>query len=380
MTHWTFSTTTLGRASVIGIACLTLTACGGRALLNDHEDYAASYADSSNAQMLMNLARRDQGHPPYFLQLASISASHQHSATLGGGGTLNSAVTKGTAGISDVLTKATSPSVSLTAGESPTFAFAPLSGSSFAGALLSPIGSDVFFGLLAQGTPANQLLRTMTQKVTFTWKSGAQLQLRNGVPDEHRFEAFRNYLRFAGVMREMQKQGVLDVTKSKEGVPNGLAFTDGMKGMFALIASDPNRYNFLESVHPSGIRGLPTVEFSFRTFDSLLTAMATEQEVFDLLASRHSKEFLEHIPDSEIQPILRTKWRGIVAPTSAPVATVNYRGTTYEVKDIIVDDPGTKWRERNRWNRDSFHLLSDMFTVISLDPKQLPAQQLIQIR
>ena len=363
--------TRLRRGAVVSVAAFVLTGCGGAVLKHDYEDFAASYADSSNGQMLMNLARRDQGHPPYFLQLASISSSHQHSASLATAA--SHSATKSRPTLAKTLTQSVAPTLSLSATESPTFGFAPLAGKSFANALLSPIGANVFFGLLGQGVSADQLLRTMTQQVTFEWTSGERLTLRN-VPDEHRLDAFRDFLRFAGVMREMQKQGLLDVSA------NGMTFNDGMKGMFALIASDLDRYNFLESDNATKIGGLPKVKFSFRTFDALLTAMATEQEVFDHLAAKHKADFLDRIPASQTQPILRIKWAGIKGATSKPVVTTTYRGTEYEVKDLVTDDPNTPWKERNRWNRDSFHLLTDMFSVISLDPNQLPAQQLIQVR
>ena len=363
--------TGLARGVVVSVVALILTGCGGTVLKNDYEDFAASYADSSNGQMLMNLARRDQGHPPYFLQLASISSSHQHSASLSTSFSRADTSTRPT--IAEQLTKTIAPSISLSAAESPTFGFAPLAGKSFANALLSPIGANVFFSLLGQGVSADQLLRTMTQKVTFEWASGERRQLRN-VPDEHRFGSFRNFLRFAGLMREMQKQGLLDVTAK------GMTFKDGMEGMFALIASDADRYNFLEGLDANRIKGMPKVEFSFRTFDALLTAMATEQAVFDYLAARHKEDFLDKIPASQTQPILRTKWAGVKTATTKPVVTATYRGTKYEIKDLVVDDPSTTWLERERWNRDSFHLLTEMFSVISLDPSQLPAQQLIQVR
>ena len=54
--------TRLARGVVVSVVAFVLTGCGGAVLKKDYEDFAASYADSSNGQMLMNLARRDQGH------------------------------------------------------------------------------------------------------------------------------------------------------------------------------------------------------------------------------------------------------------------------------------------------------------------------------
>jgi hypothetical protein len=360
--------------SLLATVCLTLTACGGGTLLqDDYEDYAAAYADSSNGQMLMNLARRYNGHPPYFLQLAAISASHQHSATAVAGYSRTSA-RGGVLAASPALSAVISPSVSLNATQAPVFSFAPLAGASFASAVLQPAGANVFFSMLAQGQPANILMRTMVQQVTFTWASKERKVLLNVVPDEHRVDAFRNFLRLAGAMRELQKRGLVEIHT------DGLSFPDGMKGMFELISSDPERYNFLEGMKFENIQGVPEIKFGFRTFDAMLTALATEQDVFDLLATSHGNEFLNKIPTSEAQPILRTKWGSIDAPTTAPTVRVEYRGDIYEVKDVIRDDPNTVGIERNRWNRDSFNLLTDMFSVIAIDPNKLPAQQLIQVR
>lgn len=364
-------------------ACLALTACGGGKLLtNDYEDFAASYANSSNAQMLKNLARRYSGHPPYFLQLAAINSSHQHSATAISGFSRTSGRSNNTG--AHTLSQTLAPSLTLNATQAPTFSFSPLSGASFASAVLKPVGGDVFFNMLSQGRPANTLMRTMVQQVTFTWPvepghahdetCSHREVLLNTLPDESRINDFRNFLRLAGAMRQLQKRGLVEIS------PDGLSFPDGMKGLHEIISSDPDRYNFLEGMNLKDIQGMPKVEFRFRTFDSMLTALATEQDVFDLLAASVGNEFLSKIPTSEAQPILRTQWGGIAVPTTAPTVRVEYRGDIFEVKDVIRDDPKTPGIERNRWNRDSFTLLVDMFSVVSIDPGKLPSSQLIRVQ
>ena len=54
-----------------------------RALRSDYEDYSKVFGDSSNKQLLLNLARESRQEPVYFIQLASISSQYQFSTSAG---------------------------------------------------------------------------------------------------------------------------------------------------------------------------------------------------------------------------------------------------------------------------------------------------------
>src|SRR5580704_4373141 len=74
----------------VALLCLTavfLSGCAARALRTDYRDYENSYAESSNRQMLLNLARLSEHHPTYFFKLGQITTNYRYQATINGNGT-----------------------------------------------------------------------------------------------------------------------------------------------------------------------------------------------------------------------------------------------------------------------------------------------------
>ena len=369
------------RAVFAVILTAALSACGGgQQLTRDYFDFAEAYADSSNRQMLTNLARRDNGHPAYFLQLGAITATHVQTASVNAGVSRTRSRTE-TGGVVAALTTVLAPNanVGISHTEQPTFSFTPLAGKSFADALFNPLNQEMLFKALAQGQDANVVLRMLVQSVTFDWPSTGFRKVLVNVPDEDRFGEFRDFLKLAGLMRELQIRQLLAVDTTTDAAgkqAHALRFLDpGAIGK--LIAGTPH-FNYLESVPSDLIDGPPKVTFTLRTFDGILAALSTEHAVFEYLATTHGEKFLEQIPPSERQAILRTRWEGNTAPTTAPTVQVQYRGVLYEVKDLLKSS--TTRSRTSRWNRDVFVFLNQLFTIVSLDPADLPAQQLIQIK
>jgi hypothetical protein len=90
--------------------------------------------------------------------------------------------------------------------------------------------------------------------------------------------------------------------------------------------------------------------------------------MFDALAARPG--FLDQVPPSQRQPILRLRWNGTEVKRTPALARLDYGGETFEVADI----------ERKSWNREIFQLLNYLASAAVLDPNKLPVQQLIQVR
>src|ERR1039458_4418931 len=67
------------------------------ALRNQFHSYNEAYAAVLNEQMLLNLARLENGHPPYYLVIGLIDHKFTFSSQTGAGTTGNSAPTKTTA-------------------------------------------------------------------------------------------------------------------------------------------------------------------------------------------------------------------------------------------------------------------------------------------
>lgn len=107
-----------------------------------------------NWQMLLNLARLDQGHPAYFMAIGEIRLGRNQSA----GGSLaatSSHTTSNTvaAAVSNTVTNVLSGTLApnATTSANPTFVFIPLNSEETAKRLLSPISIDVFNTLYQQG-------------------------------------------------------------------------------------------------------------------------------------------------------------------------------------------------------------------------------------
>jgi len=110
-----------------------------------------------------------------------------------------------------------------------------------------------------------------------------------------------------------------------------------------------------------------------RSFLNILAAAAQEQTNFDV-AVRHSN-MVNHIPESELRPILQLKWDGYKGNLLAPLIALSYQGQTYQVTD---PDTG-KVDEAASWNRDVFRLLAELGTQVSIDISKFPLPTTLQV-
>jgi hypothetical protein len=108
--------------------------------------------------------------------------------------------------------------------------------------------------------------------------------------------------------------------------------------------------------------------FKLRSFFLVLAWVSAEQPIFDALAARAG--FLEQLPPSQRQPVLRLRWDAAREGLEPPLVALDYGGQLYAVSDV----------RGQSWNRDVFTLLSYIQSQISLDPKTLPVQQIITVQ
>ena len=322
--------------------------------------YSNMYAEASNEQMLLNLARRANGHPAYFMQLGSINSVYSFSANAAGSVSENA----NTGSILNLWSK----SFGLSGSEQPSFSLTPLSGKEFAVAIFDPISSKIFFNLVEQGVGIDKLLRVMAQSVVFTTADGKERTLLN-IPDPEAQSQYRDFMRFAGISRELQKRQLLSLNSDETGFiisSDATAFVEGLSREHAYFNFESKGKTAKTSTNTSGS---PTISIQLRTFESVLTALANEHTLYNELV-RESYKFLESLPPSERRPILRIDWEGYGEALTSPVAVVNFEGHRYTIRDEVG----------STWNRDVFILLGHLYTQISLDPASLPVQQLIQVQ
>ena len=200
---------------------------------SEFHSYNAAYADSLNHQMLLNLARLENGHPAYYLVIGSITNRFIDTATASAGSTGAFTSTDNSnpfhAPVSKLTTIASFPSrvaqsvLGYNAGggythtKNPDFQFIPINNEAVAKQILDPVLPDVFLTLYNQGYPIDQLMRVMIERVETTLPSGEELTLINS-PGEGSVAAdsYARFLRGCAILREMQRLGYLTLTSHQK--------------------------------------------------------------------------------------------------------------------------------------------------------------------
>ena len=146
----------------LGVVVLLLGGCAGPALRTSFNDYAGVYAEVSNRQMLLNLARLSNSHPTYFLQMGGINTTYQFVASAGTNTVKARNESFVGAPIIPILDAISfGANIGGSRNEQPSFNFTPLAGGIFAQAVLVPISPNVLFALYEQGYRVDHLLRTL---------------------------------------------------------------------------------------------------------------------------------------------------------------------------------------------------------------------------
>ena len=202
-------------------------------LRGQFESYNEAYGDALNEQMLLNLARLQNGHPAYYLAIGALNNKFNNTegATIGQTGSFtdskNTVDTSQVSGgvlklVSQAVTYALSPVFGYSAGgsfshsSSPDFQFIPLNNEGEVKQVLQPIDTDVFFALYEQGYPIDQLLRVMIERIeTPTLADQEKLVLVNS-PTESTPMYYARFLRTCAILRVLQIEGLLRLQANNE--------------------------------------------------------------------------------------------------------------------------------------------------------------------
>ena len=409
---------TAPRARIVALALVVgVAGCGGAALNRSFNDYSAIHAAVVNRQLLLNLAREANSHPPHFLQLGLINTTFQFAASANAAATastqegLNTVTGLGPFRlISRLWTWGVTGGVA--ASEQPTFNLTPLSGPQFSQGFLSVLPVEIFLTLLDQGKPIDRLLRLLAHSIEFTHPLTGQRVTMVNVPTDGDYDAWVQFLRMAAICRELNQRQLLSaVTTTVQNVvapgplfdaptldqalraaDKGLTLQEVAPGKYALSAAttattlrlEPGGLELFTALvqqpqfrlavpeHPSTPAPPPrqgTMTLRLRSFLTVMTLVSNEQRLFETLAARPG--FLEAIPPTQRQPVLRLTWEGAKEEDlEPPVVALDYRGRTYAITDV----------RGQTWNREVFTVLSYIESQAALDPKHLPVQQLINVR
>ena len=416
-------------------AAFVLSGCGASHYRSDYTGFNTAFADSSNRQMLMNLARLDQHDPAYFLQFGQISVQYQvnGSASIVG----NDAIPSG-AHVPIVNGTAT---LAGGANTTPQFTFIPVADDKVAQQLLLPLPPEDFYTLFQQGLPVDQLLRLMAERFEIRLPSGGGLTTYSNTPGRCQELSYIVFLKICAIARELQLAGNLklrasevdeQVTKNWVWTPsdkdddpasNKPSAQDVMdaraKGMFYKLDRDKGTWSLYKHVETASfylegdstaafrklaadpltsqgetlrnVRDILTSKDGFsiqgdvlaqtsagsrlilRSFMSALTAAAEEQTYFD---ATNNTAFRQNVPTRELRPILRLKWSGN-EKLQPELLSLNYRGQNYTVTDPVTAPGGDE--SLVTWNRDVFRLLTQLAGQASIDTSKFPLPTSLQL-
>jgi len=207
---------------------LLLTGCGAARYRTDYNGFNAAYADSSNRQMLLNLARLDQHDPAYFLQFGQISVQYQLTSSANVQAT--DSVPQSTFHIPFVTGGAT---VAGGATTTPQFTFIPVTDDKVSQQLLLPMPPEDFYTLFQQGLPVDQLLRLMAERFEIRLPGDSDITTYSNAPGRCDRLSYIVFLKICAIARELQLTGHLKLraTDTDQPVTDNWTYTsEGGKG------------------------------------------------------------------------------------------------------------------------------------------------------
>jgi len=420
---------------MLGLVLLGSSGCAATRLRADFTGYESAFAETSNREMLLNLARLSQHDPTYFFKLGQISTSYRMQAALTGTG---SYVPQGTNGSN--VTGGGTPS--LIYEKDPQFQFIPVNDDATAQLLLRPVPAQLFYALYQQGWRADQLFRLMVDRIEFRQAGHTNWEIIRNVPASDNARDYSRFLRVSALAYELQKRGYLllrghrgefvPVAKSvpmKEGPAihdvldaqaKNLSWQKDKNGDWELgqvnitpifVLNDPSQEKIIEDMPELGKGGIAGVtalqamltilkdQFTIeedtnfteqediskgschlvmRSLVGLMTAAAQEQEGFDQMMGANpvidGLHFTEIVPRSEQRPLLRLVWDQEDS-VIAPLIELTYGDKIYAVTDKST--PASF--DEIAWNRDVFRLISQLTAQVTVDISKFPPAEILQL-
>ena len=338
----------------LSLSALLLVGCAGpSALRSSYIEYAHAQAQVNNQQTLLNLARVRNGHPPYFLQLGTMTANFSFTRGINGGYTRIDTPMMGL-----VSTVSQMLALNGSATEAPMFSYAPLGGPNFSAVLMRPVDARVFNGLAVQGFPLTVLLRMLADTAQLSAAGGPVLQLHNHL-DREAPENYADFLRLVSVLQTLQRSRLLTYAVDATGGVLRIGTDARAAPLLSRLAQDP-RTTLKGATLAAGL----SVDIRSRTFGGVLHAMAFDGMQADALP----EPIKAALPVDQVDAILRIDAE---ARLSEPEATsLEYAGRKY-----VVSDHAGQMRYRT-----TFQGLQLIFAEVQLNPDQLPQAQVIQTR
>jgi hypothetical protein len=199
---------------LVVLALLPLAGCAAQRIKADFTSFEGAYAETSNREVLLNLARLENHDPTYFFKLGQISTSYRMQAGVSGFG---SYVPQGATPGGAAVTGGGTPTVSYESN--PAFTFIPVNDDTNAQLLLKPVPPETLYVLYQQGWRLDQLFRLMVDRIELTTSNGDGCiteTIRN-TPDD--LADYVRFLRISAILYILQKEGYLLLRGENQFIP-----------------------------------------------------------------------------------------------------------------------------------------------------------------
>jgi len=201
-------------ASLCMVLPLGISGCATKRLKVDFTGFEKAYAQTSNQEMLLNLARLQNRDPTYFFKIGQITSAYKMAVGLSGNAGYTLQSTNVAAG-----SPAGNGTPTATYENDPIFTFIPVNDETNAQLLLKPIPAESFYFLYEQGWRVDQLVRLMVDRLELTrYDSKTNTctveTIRNTPPadfarDRAGLSSYATFLRINAIIYWLQKHGYL---------------------------------------------------------------------------------------------------------------------------------------------------------------------------
>jgi hypothetical protein len=229
---------------LITLLSVGLSGCAPKRLKVDFTGFERAYAETSNQEMLLNLARLENRDPTYFFKIGQITSAYKMNVSLAG----NAGYTLQSTNV-NIGSPAGNGTPSATYENDPIFTFIPVNDEVNAQLLLKPVPAETFYFLYEQGWRVDQLVRLMVDRLELT-RYNAEAHTctvetirntpptaylnANGTPDTQylrdpaALSSFTTFLRINAVVYWLQKHGYLLLRGTNTFVPYSLDPNSGV--------------------------------------------------------------------------------------------------------------------------------------------------------
>ena len=247
---------------LIALLPLGLSGCAAKRLKMDFAGFEKSYAESSNREVLLNLARLENRDPTYFFKIGQITSTYKMAASLTGNGSYAVASSNPNIGA-----PAGGGSTGITYENDPIFTFIPVNDETNAQLILKPVPQETFYILYQQGWRVDQLVRLMVDRIELTRVSAhgcAVETIRNAPPAVHlkadgswnadysrdpdTLSSYVTFLRINAVVYWLQKHGHLLLRGSSAFVPY-----DGNSGLDDSATNAPKAQDLVSASQKNAV-------------------------------------------------------------------------------------------------------------------------------